>query len=101
MLKIKARFDSLPSSVQEQLLMDRDSHGNLQVSKIDTQQLLIDAVSQKLSEINLDDFASKAGLTQEQLEILRHIPLMHSLIFLDMKVVVARQPYLMLVIHLI
>ena len=43
-------FRSLPASIQEQLLLDRDSHGNVQVSRIDTQALLAEAVADQLGD---------------------------------------------------
>ncbi len=44
-------FSSLPAMIKQQLLMDRDPHGNVQVSKIETEKLLIEMVSAKLSEM--------------------------------------------------
>lgn len=44
-------FASLPKSIQAQLLMDRDPHGNVQVSKIDTEKLLIEMVQAKLKQM--------------------------------------------------
>ncbi len=44
-------FNSLPSQIKAQLLMDRDPHGNVQVSKIETEKLLIEMVRTKLDEM--------------------------------------------------
>ena len=44
-------FASLPIMIKQQLLMDRDPHGNVQVSKIETEKLLIEMVSRKLNEM--------------------------------------------------
>ncbi len=44
-------FSSLPSQIKAQLLMDRDPHGNVQVSKIETEKLLIEMVRIKLNEM--------------------------------------------------
>lgn len=44
-----AVFAGLPERIQDQLLLDRDSHGNVQVSRIDTEALLIETVRRRLS----------------------------------------------------
>ncbi len=43
---------SLPAYVVRMLLADRDSHGNLQVSLIPTEQLLVDMVKARVKEID-------------------------------------------------
>ncbi|MBR6494913.1 MAG: diphosphate--fructose-6-phosphate 1-phosphotransferase, partial [Prevotella sp.] len=43
-----AVFESLPTSVARQLALDRDPHGNVQVSLIETEKLLSEMVAKKL-----------------------------------------------------
>jgi pyrophosphate--fructose-6-phosphate 1-phosphotransferase len=45
----KALFLSLPSDIQAQLCWDRDPHGNVQVSRIETERLLVAMVKEKLA----------------------------------------------------
>ena len=42
-------FKSLPALIKSQLLMDRDPHGNVQVSRIETEKLLISMIEEKLA----------------------------------------------------
>lgn len=43
-------FSSLPEYIQEMMLFDRDAHGNLQVSQIPTERLLIDMVKHHIKK---------------------------------------------------
>lgn len=47
-------FNSLPAMIKAQLLMDRDPHGNVQVSRIDTEKLLIAMVKEKLAVLKAE-----------------------------------------------
>ncbi len=46
-----ATFNSLPAGVARQLALDRDPHGNVQVSLIETEKLLSEMVGKKLDEM--------------------------------------------------
>lgn len=45
-------YQSLPEGIQKQLLLDRDPHGNVQVSKIETEKLLAEMVRKKLGTLS-------------------------------------------------
>jgi pyrophosphate--fructose-6-phosphate 1-phosphotransferase len=61
-----AVFSSLPRGIREQLLMDRDPHGNVQVSRIDTEKLLMEMVGIKIDELK------KAGKTKAKFSPINH-----------------------------
>lgn len=46
----KATFDTLPEGVARQLSLDRDPHGNVQVSLIETEKLISEMVGAKLDQ---------------------------------------------------
>ncbi len=47
-------YASLPALIKTQLLADRDPHGNVQVSKIETEKLLIEMISERLSQLKAE-----------------------------------------------
>ena len=49
-----ATFNSLPEGVARQLALDRDPHGNVQVSLIETEKLLSSMVAKRLSEMKAE-----------------------------------------------
>ncbi len=46
-----ATFETLPEAIASQFLADRDPHGNVQVSRIDTEKLLALTVEKRLAEM--------------------------------------------------
>ena len=57
-------FESLPKGVARQLTLDRDPHGNVQVSLIETEKLLSEMVGKKLADMKaagkyVDKFAAQ------------------------------------------
>ncbi|CAM8994963.1 unnamed protein product [Rhodiola kirilowii] len=47
-------FDFLPQAIQEQLMLERDPHGNVQVAKIETEKMLIQMVETELEKRRLE-----------------------------------------------
>lgn len=50
----QAVFTILPDEIQKQLLMDRDPHGNVQVSRIETDKLLASMVENRLKHMKAE-----------------------------------------------
>ena len=48
-----AVYNSLPEGIAKQLTLDRDPHGNVQVSLIETEKLLIEMVGKRLAEMKV------------------------------------------------
>lgn len=59
-------FRSLPGEIQAQLLWDRDPHGNVQVSRIETEKLLAAMVKARLAEL------AKAGSYKGKFDFQTH-----------------------------
>lgn len=55
-------YRHLPREIANQLFMDRDPHGNVQVARIDTERLLIELVEHRLTELKKDGLY-KGGFT--------------------------------------
>ena len=51
----KATFETLPEGVARQLSLDRDPHGNVQVSLIETEKLISEMVAAKLDQWQKED----------------------------------------------
>jgi len=53
-------YESLPKEIAEQLIMERDPHGNVQVSLIETEKLLVLMMKDRLSELEREgDYKGK------------------------------------------
>ncbi|MFH1369445.1 MAG: diphosphate--fructose-6-phosphate 1-phosphotransferase [Elusimicrobiota bacterium] len=57
---------SLPAGISSQLMLDRDPHGNVQVSQIETEKLLIEMVKKRLIEL------AKAGTFKNKFSAVTH-----------------------------
>lgn len=63
---LAALMKSLPPLISSQLLIDRDPHGNVQVSQIETEKLLIEMLKVKLAEMK------KAGTYSGKFSAITH-----------------------------
>lgn len=59
-------FHSLPRTIQAQLMLDRDPHGNVQVSQIETEKLLVEMVQTRL------DVLKKSGAFTGKFSAITH-----------------------------
>jgi pyrophosphate--fructose-6-phosphate 1-phosphotransferase len=63
-------FLALPEVIQTKLLMDRDSHGNLQVSQIPSELLFVESIAAKVQEIQANPTAFFQNLSDKELAAL-------------------------------
>lgn len=72
---------SLPEEIEEMLILDRDEHGNVKVSQIETEKLLIDKIRYRVSEIKrhperfFGKGEGKIPATPEQIEQIKGLSL--------------------------
>jgi pyrophosphate--fructose-6-phosphate 1-phosphotransferase len=65
---------SLPEEIEEMLILDRDDHGNVKVSQIETEKLLIEKIRYRMSEMKrhtqrfFGDGEGRIQATPEQIE---------------------------------
>ncbi|KAB5533773.1 hypothetical protein DKX38_016859 [Salix brachista] len=56
-------FEFLPPAIQEQLMLERDPHGNVQVAKIETEKMLIQMVETELEKRKQEGALLHSGKT--------------------------------------
>jgi pyrophosphate--fructose-6-phosphate 1-phosphotransferase len=72
---------SLPDEIEEMLILDRDEHGNVKVSQIETEKLLIEKIRYRVSEIKrhpdrlFGKGQRKIDATSEEIEKIRSLSL--------------------------